>query len=470
MPNGDGGNQNKGVIAVHPPKPTHAFGLPTALGSVSTPVQCNRRRILRFSRKYTKRRFGGGHLSIDKTDKRGELLMTRMLLHFFVKDNHNTSNPLVRGQYGKLAGWVGIFCNLLLFAAKLFVGIQTGSISITADAMNNLSDSAASMITLAAFKLSQRPADDDHPYGHARYEYISGVIVSCLIIVVGLQFLVSSFEKILSPSMIRYAAPFWVILAVSMLVKLWLGHFHTTIGKVIASSSLSAAAADSRNDVIITGAVLASAVLSHFTGLMVDGYMGVLVAAFILYSGIGLIKQTLSPLLGEAPDKALVDEIQKKILSYESVIGLHDLMVHDYGPGRRFASVHVEFSAKQDIMVSHDIIDHMERDFAADMQISLIVHLDPVITDDPLLNELKTKLETIARSISPELTIHDFRMVKGIGHSNLIFDVVVPTHYQTDNAALRKQIANEVHKINENYFCVITIDQSYIKYVQPENS
>jgi len=395
--------------------------------------------------------------------------MTQLLINIFIKDKENINSPAVRGNYGKLAGVVGIISNALLFTAKLFAGIMTGSISITADAVNNLSDSTASIITLAAFKLSEKPADEDHPYGHARYEYISGVILSCLVIVIGFQFLVSSFQKIINPSTVEYTLFFLIILTVSMVVKIWMGFFNAKIGKKIVSPSLAATATDSRNDVIITGVVLVSAVFSKLTSFAIDGYIGLIVAAFILWSGIGLIKKTLSPLLGEAPDGVLVDEIQKKILGYNSVIGLHDLMVHNYGPKRCFASVHVEFPADQDIMVSHDIIDNIERDFASEMQISLVVHLDPVITNDPFLNELKSKVLHIARDISSELDIHDFRMVKGITHNNLIFDIVVPPEYNLNNKALRDQISNEVKKINDDYFCVITIDRSYIKFVQPND-
>ena len=396
---------------------------------------------------------------------RGHIYMTQFLINIFIKNKADTESSVVRGNYGKLAGIVGIIINIFLFGIKLFAGIISGSISITADAVNNLSDSVGSIITLAAFKLSEKPADEDHPYGHARYEYISGVIISCMIIVIGLQFFLSSFQKILNPSAVEFNLYFWIILITSMLLKLWLRFFNAKIGKIINSTSIAATAADSRNDVIITGVVLVSAVFSQLTGFVIDGYMGVVVAAFILYSGIMLIMQTLSPLLGEAPENVLVDKIQKRILSYESVIGFHDLMVHDYGPGRRFASVHVEFSAEQDIMISHDIIDNIERDFACEMQISLVIHLDPVIINDPILNELKDKVKNIIKNISTELDIHDFRMVRGVTHNNLIFDVVVPAGYKENNKELREQISNEVKKIANDYICVITIDRSYIKFV-----
>jgi len=395
--------------------------------------------------------------------------MTQLLIKAFIKDHSDTQNIAVRQSYGKLAGIVGVFLNIILAAAKFFAGIISGSISITADAVNNLSDSVASIVVLAAFKLSEKPADEDHPYGHARYEYISGVIVSCLIIVVGFQFLVSSFQKILHPVSVQYGVIFWVILSISIVMKLWLRLFNAKIGRIISSSSLAAAAADSRNDAIITSVVLVSAVISRLTNLTIDGYIGILVAAFILYSGIELTRQTLSPLLGEAPDKALVEKIQKKILSYKSVVGLHDLMVHNYGPKRRFVSVHVEFPANQDIMISHDVIDAMEIAFASEMQISLVVHLDPVVTDDPALNALKDTLSEIVRAVYPKLDIHDFRVVKRSSHSNLVFDIVVPPECKLKNDALREQISSEVKKIDENYLCVITIDRSYIKFVQPRD-
>ena len=392
--------------------------------------------------------------------------MTQWLIRTFIKSPDDLTSSIVRERYGALAGTVGIASNLLLFAAKLLAGLLSGSISIAADAVNNLSDSAASLITLVGFKLAVRPADEDHPYGHARYEYISGLLIACIILVIGFQFLVSSFRKVLAPSPVTYSPVFWCILVASMLLKAWQGRFNAKVGRIIGSPALAATAADSRNDVLTTGAILASAVLSRLTGLQVDGVMGVLVALFILYAGVGLIRQILSPLLGEAPERALVEEIQRKILGYASVIGLHDLMVHNYGPNRRFASVHVEFPAEQDIMVSHDIIDAIERDFATHLGISLVIHLDPVITSDPRLDELKTWVQQVASGIAPELSVHDFRMVEGVSHKNLIFDVLVPPRCKLSNKALREQITQEVGRVDGAYFCVITIDRSCISSVQ----
>ncbi|MDR2932743.1 MAG: cation diffusion facilitator family transporter [Oscillospiraceae bacterium] len=392
--------------------------------------------------------------------------MTNFLIKLFIKDSNNTHNAQVRENYGKLAGAVGIASNLLLFAFKLLAGLLSGSISIMADAVNNLSDSASSIITLAGFKLSGMPADEKHPYGYARFEYISGLVVSCIILVIGFQFLISSFQKILAPTAVIFSYVTVVVLALSMLVKLWQGRFNRAIGKRIKSAALIATAADSRNDVLTTGVVLASALISHFSGLNIDGYMGVLVALFILYSGVGLIRETLGPLLGAAPERELVDAVQKKILAYDTVIGLHDLMVHNYGPERCFASVHVEFPASQDIMISHDIIDNIERDFASDLGIALVVHLDPVITDDPRLDHLKEQVLAAIQDIDPVLDLHDFRMVEGVSHTNLIFDIVVPPRYKTSDKALRARISERIKAISPVYFCVITVDRSYITSVQ----
>ena len=396
--------------------------------------------------------------------------MTQFLIKRFIQNHEKTHETSVRASYGKLAGIVGTLSNLLLFIAKLAGGIMSNSISIMTDAMNNLSDFAASVITLFGFKLSEIPADEEHPYGHTRYEYISGLLISCIIIIISFQFFISSFQKILNPAAIHYSISFWIILIVSILIKIWQGRFYAKIGKIISSSSLTVASTDSRNDVITTSIVVVSAIIARLTGWMIDGYMGVLVSVFLLYSGIKLIKETLSPLLGEAPNHSLVEDVRKRIMSYESVIGLHDLMIHDYGPKKQFASVHVEFPAEQDILLSHDIIDSIERDFASELQISLVIHLDPVITNDPRLDTLKIKLQAIAQSIHSELDIHDFRMVEGLKHKNLIFDVVVPPGLDLDNASLRGQITEEVKKIRGNYLCVITIDRNYIASVQTKHN
>lgn len=388
--------------------------------------------------------------------------MTELIFGCLTGKNAGPQSPEARERCGKLAGFAGIVSNLLLFALKLLVGIFSNSISVMADAVNNLSDSASSLITVIGFKLAGRPADEKHPYGHARYEYISGLLISCIILVIGFQFLLSSFRKALNPEPVEFSAAALLALAASVVVKLLQGAFYRRIGAAIGSSTLTAAAADSRNDALTTSAVLVSAAVARFTGLNLDGYTGMLVALFILWSGVGLIRDTLDPLLGLAPDRELVASIQEKILGYETVIGLHDLMVHNYGPGRCFSSVHVEFPAGQDIMLSHDIIDNIERDFAREMNIALVIHLDPVVTDDPALDALKRQVGEIALSIDPVLSIHDFRMVAGPIHTNLIFDVVVPSGFKLEDAALLERFDREIKTVNEAYFCVVNVDRSYI--------
>ena len=288
--------------------------------------------------------------------------MGSWLIKKFIKDYENTEDLAVRAAYGKLSGLIGIFCNMLLFLGKFLVGTFSGSVSITADAVNNLSDAASSIISLVGFRLAERPADADHPYGHARYEYLSGLTVAVLILLIGFELLKNSLDKVLHPAVVEFQAMTAIVLIGSILVKLWMAALNYRMGKSIHSSTLEATAADSRNDVISTTAVLIAALLSHFFHVDLDGYMGIAVAAFILFSGVGLIKETLDPLLGKAPDPELVAQIEKKILSYPGVLGIHDLLIHDYGPGRLFASVHVEMSAEEDVLKSHDIIDTIEWD------------------------------------------------------------------------------------------------------------
>lgn len=389
--------------------------------------------------------------------------MTNLLIRLFVGADADTASSGVREKLGRLAGVAGIASNILLFIAKLAIGLLSGSISILADAINNLSDSASSIITLVGFRLSAMPADSRHPYGHARYEYLSGLAVSCIILVIGAQFLISSFRKVLNPEPVDFSTAIVIVLILSIAVKLWQGRFNSAIGKRIHSDALAATAADSRNDVLTTAAVLISAVTARLTGWNLDGYMGMAVAAFILISGLGLIREALNPILGAAPDKELVREIEEKILGYDTVIGLHDLIVHNYGPDRRFASVHVEFPASQDILISHDIIDNIERDFAGHLNIMLVIHLDPVITDDPKLDALRESLTAITKAIDPLLSFHDFRIVEGNTHTNLLFDVVVPPKFRMSDTVLRECYANEVDMLEGGkYYCVITIDRNYI--------
>jgi len=368
----------------------------------------------------------------------------------------------VRERYGMVASIIGIFTNVLLFLIKILVGIIFNSISITADAINNLSDSGSSIVTLLGFKISGKPADEKHPYGHARMEYISGLIVSFIILLLGVQLTKSSIDKIIVPQEAKFSMISIIILVVSILIKLWQSLFYKKIGNIINSTTLVATSIDSRNDILSTSAVLIAAIITQFTGFNLDGYMGVVVAIFIIISGISLVNDTISPLLGMAPSKEFVDKIYKKILSYEGVIGLHDLTVHSYGEGKCFASVHCEVPAKQDIMKSHDIIDNIERDFLNQEGINLVIHLDPVITDDEKTNELKSTVEKMINQISSKLSIHDFRVVWGLSHSNLIFDIVVPFDFEMCDDELIQLVSDKVGELNPNYRAVITIDHDYI--------
>ena len=375
----------------------------------------------------------------------------------------------MRTAYGNLAGAVGLVCTALLCAAKLLRGTLFGSISVTADAVNNLSDASSSIITLVGFKLSAKPADKEHPYGHARIEYLAGLAVSVLIIVIGFELARTSLDKILHPTPVAFSWLTVAVLAGSIGVKLWMAMFNRTIGRRIGSATLEATATDSRNDVISTAAVLAALVLGQATHLVLDGWMGLAVALFILYSGIGLIKETVDPLLGEAPSEELAQHIARKVLSYDGVLGTHDLMVHDYGPGRCFASVHVEMAAEKDVLESHDIIDNIERDFHDNDNIHLVIHYDPIQTGDRAVGTLRAWVEGQLKTISPQLSMHDFRTVRGPTHTNLIFDVVVPAGFALDDAALRariQQLAQQKNTKEMKYYTVVTVDHSYAPYHQ----
>lgn len=388
--------------------------------------------------------------------------MTNILIKWLVKDYQNTTDFQVRGRYGKFAGMVGIASNLVLFSIKIMAGITFNSIAIVADAVNNLSDSAASLIILLGFKIYGKPADAGHPYGHARMEYIAGLTVSFLIMFLGLQLIQGSVQKIIRPQPARFSMVAILVLLVSILIKLWQSRFYHRIGKIIDSTTLTATATDSRNDVLATAAVLLSVIVTRWIGYNLDGYMGAAVALFIIYTGIRLVLDTIDPLLGTAPSKELVDMIYQKILSYDQIIGLHDLTVHNYGAGQCFASVHCEVSAAQDIMVSHDLIDNIEQNFLKEHNIHMVIHLDPVVVDDPRTNELKAQVAAIISRIDPRLSMHDFRVVWGLTHSNLIFDVVVPFDFQWSDEELIRLITDRIHMINASYNPVIAIDHSYV--------
>lgn len=389
--------------------------------------------------------------------------MTKLLIRLFVRNWENTDSPAVRGSYGKLAGITGVVTNLLLALLKLLSGWFFNSIAIMADAVNNLSDSASSIVTLVGFKLSSKPADAKHPYGHARIEYISGMIVSFIVVVLGVQLAQSSIDKILAPEESSFT---WItigVLVVSILLKLWQGLFYRKIGKTISSTTLEATSTDSLNDVISTSAVLAGIIITLLTGVNLDGWLGLLVAVLITISGIRLVMETSQPLLGMAPSQELVQSIYSRILSYDGIIGLHDLEVHSYGEGRIFASVHCEVDADQDIMISHDIIDNIERDFLQDSGIHLVIHLDPVQIHNDRTQKLYHQVREMVAQLSPEYSIHDFRVVWGTTHSNLIFDMVVPYGLsQSDEEVARAMGQLIQERLGKNYFAVVTIDHDYI--------
>ena len=382
------------------------------------------------------------------------------LLRTFVKDYQNTDSPAVRSACGKLSGAVGIVCNSLLALGKLTAGLLSGSISVSADAVNNLSDAASSIITLIGFRIAEKPADADHPFGHARMEYLSGMIVSLLVLVIGYELAKSSIGKMLHPQPTVFSWLTVGILFVSILVKLWMMRFNLRLGGHIASSALRATAMDSRNDAITTGAVLVCLLIGRYTGFDPDAYVGFLVALFILYSGYDLAKSTIDPLLGSAPDPALRKAIGEKILSYDEVLGVHDLILHDYGPGRRFASAHVEIDRNLDVLEAHNIIDGIERDFDRDMRLQLVIHYDPVVTDDAALTEKREAVTQLVRELDPRLSIHDFRMVEGPRHTNVIFDLVVPFELEKEREQLKEKLTAQIRERWKDHYAVICVDSS----------
>ena len=381
--------------------------------------------------------------------------MTKLLLRLFVRNSENTKDPAVRSAIGSLSGIVGIVCNLLLFAGKITVGTLTGSMSITADAMNNLSDASSSIVTLLGFRLAQRPADEDHPYGHARFEYLSGLAVAAMIIVIGFELAKSSVEKILSPTPVEFSLTAGIILAVSIGVKLWLSLFNTNLGKRIGSTTLLAAAADSRNDVLATSVVLLCAVVQYFTRWQIDAVLGLGVALFILWSGWNLIRETVSPLLGEAASPELRELIVDYISEQPHVLGFHDLMVHDYGPGQRFASLHVEMDMREDPLYCHELIDDMERECLRSHNVHLVIHYDPVVTDDPERDRLKERCQALLQQRDERLSLHDFRMVQGRRHMNLIFDVALPSGLHSQRRDIPKEMEEALRREDSRIYHVI---------------
>lgn len=379
--------------------------------------------------------------------------MTQLLLRIFTKDGD-------RGAVGRLSGIVGVVVNLLLAAAKLLVGILAGSVSITADAMNNLSDATSSIVTFLGFKLAERPADEAHPYGHARYEYLSALVVSGIVLIIGFELGKSSVGKILSPEPMAFNGIMVPVLIASVLVKLWLFLFNRKLGKLVDSKALLATASDSRNDCVATMAVLIAAMVERYTGFILDGYIGLAVSAFILFSGICLARDTVSPLLGENASPELQSLIVDYVSKHPKVLGYHDLYVHDYGPGRRFASLHVEMDSREDPLMCHEIIDDLERECFSSHGIQLVIHYDPIVTNDPELDRLHRLVNATIKGYDPRLTTHDFRMVQGSGHTNLIFDVALPDDLRKCEKEIRQCLQDRLALENKTYYTVITFDSA----------
>ena len=384
--------------------------------------------------------------------------MTKLLLRLFVKNYENSEDMAVRASVGKLAGATGIVCNIILFLGKLLAGLLAGSVAIIADAVNNLSDASSSVVTLLGFRLAQQPADEAHPYGHARYEYLSGLMVAVLILVIGVELVKSSVGKIIHPEAIDFSMITVGILVASVLVKLWMSLFFGTLGKRISSLTLQATSVDSRNDVVSTVAVLAGCVAGYFLHVNIDGYVGLLVAVFILYSGVNIVKETISPLLGEQADEELVGKIKALVLSCEEVLNVHDLLIHDYGPGRCFASIHAEVSARIDPMEVHDILDDIECEAMKKLNVHLVIHYDPVLPDDAEWTEMSNMMGEIIKEVAPEVTMHCFRMVGGAKQKNLVFDLMVPYDSEKTNQGLKKEIDAQLAARNKKYGTIIRFD------------
>ncbi|MEY8320719.1 cation diffusion facilitator family transporter [Lachnospiraceae bacterium 46-61] len=385
--------------------------------------------------------------------------MTDFILKHFVKSS--TTEEETRKKYGILSGYVGILCNVILFAVKFFAGIITHSVSITADALNNLSDVGSSVATLLGFKLADRPPDKEHPFGHGRYEYISGFVVSLIIILMGIELLKASFEKIISPQQINFRIVSFLIMLCSIGVKLWLCFFNKKVGKMISSATLQATAMDSLSDVAATSAVIIGMLVNHFFHFNIDGYMGVIVAGFILYTGVTTAKETLNPLLGTAPPYDLIEKMKKEVLSYDGILGVHDLIVHSYGAEKKLVSLHAEVSAQSDILKIHEVIDTIERDIKQKFMCDAVIHMDPIDMEDEQTKQLYHEIKLAVKDIDDSFNMHDFRVVKSMGEVKLFFDVAVPFPCQQSNSEIAETIKYNVEKLGKNYIANITIDRLY---------
>ncbi len=389
--------------------------------------------------------------------------MTTLLIKLFIKDKDNITNPKVRGRYGILSGFVGIAVNVILFLAKFLVGTMTNSIAITADAVNNLSDAGSCAVTVFGFKMASKPADADHPFGHGRIEYITAMVVSFIVLFMGFELATQSVDKIRNPEDVTFSLVGAIIIGISIFGKLWLALFNRKLGKKINSPAMTAVVADSLSDIAATSVTLIALILSKFfPSLHLDGWLGIIVAGFVLKAGFGIFKETLNALIGNPPTKETVEKLESKILSYENVTGIHDLILHNYGPDKFFGSVHVEMPSDIDVMISHDIIDNIERDIFHESGIQLSIHYDPIEVNNARVQELKVIAAAAVRRISEELSIHDFRVVDGPSHTNLIFDVVVPRKFPLSNDDLMAEISSEISKNGRNFFAVINIEYAFV--------
>ena len=387
--------------------------------------------------------------------------MTNLLIKLFIKDK-NTENPETRAKYGILSSVTGIIVNILLSAVKLIIGIFANSISIISDALNNVTDAGSSIVTMIGFKVSQKKIDKDHPWGHGRMEYITAFIVDILIVLVGVELFKSSFDKIINPTLPDISTVTIVILVIAVLTKLWLFLFYNKIAKTIDSAAIKGNAYDSISDSISTFVVLLSAIVAKIFGISIDGYASILVAIFILFTGFKALKETIDLLLGMKPDTEFVEKLEEFTKKYEMISGIHDIMVHDYGPGRKIVSFHAEVPANCDICKAHDVIDQMEQDIYDEFNCITTIHMDPIVTDDEEINEMRKRTEEIVKEINPEFSIHDFRMTDGGDRVNLIFDLVISPDTKMDREELKNMVQQKIHSVNDKYYAVPKIENSYI--------
>ena len=388
--------------------------------------------------------------------------MTDLLIKLFIKENKKQDDPKVRGEYATLASGTGITVNIFLSIVKLIVGLIANSISIVSDALNNITDIGSSLVTMIGFKLSQKSSDKDHPWGHGRMEYITGFIVDMLIILVGFELFKSSIDKIIHPELPNINTITIILLVVAIFAKLWLFLFYKKIAKIIDSAALKGAAYDSISDTISTTAVLASAIVAKFASVSIDGFVSLLVSIFILITGFKATKEMIDMLIGTAPDKEFVKDIYKFVERYKEIVGIHDIMVHDYGPGRKIVSFHAEVPADSNICEVHDIIDGIEQYMFKKFGCITTIHMDPIVVDDEEINNMKKTVERVVKGINENFSIHDFRMTNGGKRVNVIFDLVVPFDEKVDFKELEKEVKTKIHNLDNKYYAVINIENSYV--------